>query len=564
MNSLTRNERQNTAKTYRVILSAYEPLTIKEVAEAVSVGNDGEIHSHVDAEYIKRRCHNFITENEDGFLQFAHQSARLFFEKAEIHGDKDFVDVDDFSDTTNHREMAKICLQLMLRPDHRMWSHGQSDSVQRKGEFGLPKTLTKMEEQREYEMFEKWVERQGFSRYAFFYWVRHCRKLGSTSALGQVLSRELTKIIFEPTTAFSWWCRVMLDLVFKWAFRFGIFWDKIRETKNRHEAYLNLWRTGDEVSSCLQTAIRDSKNSSPHPLLAICAWNFAECLDQPQARHFLRVKEWPSIPQSPLHACSHFGSNQTLSRLTQYHPEKVLELIVKKDAKTKRNIPLWFAIIESDVNTTRSLLDFERAQSMHQGCWSSRQLSSLGSLCDMISVLNTADTILMVGILLEFEANQTGAHFPQRHGECWISDLAQQSTSDWPTPLEYAARFADAKVVALLLQAGAKSPTKNSALARALRRRDEQGPNVVDVLLSQDPAVCGTATDEDFVSFLGWSPSKRIAMHILEKRPELARMRTSGGETALMRAQRIPTWIREDPVRVSNRQNSIRLLEETQ
>lgn len=80
MDKIIQNERQNTAKTYRIILSAYEPMTIKDVAEAVSIGKDGNIQGYVEVEYIKRRCHNFIIENEDGFLQFVHQSARLFFE----------------------------------------------------------------------------------------------------------------------------------------------------------------------------------------------------------------------------------------------------------------------------------------------------------------------------------------------------------------------------------------------------------------------------------------------------------------------------------------------------
>ena len=91
------NERTNTRKTYRIILSAFEPLTIAEVAAAVSVKADGAVLPYVTTEYIRRRCHNFVVENDDGFLEFAYESARLFLERIENHGDYKFVDVDDFS-----------------------------------------------------------------------------------------------------------------------------------------------------------------------------------------------------------------------------------------------------------------------------------------------------------------------------------------------------------------------------------------------------------------------------------------------------------------------------------
>jgi Ankyrin repeat len=526
MNTVTQNERENTAKTYRVILSAYEPLTIKEVVQAVSIGRNGEIHNHVNAEYIRSRCHNFIVENEDGFLQFAHQSARLFLEKAENHGDKNFVDVDDFSDTANHREMAKICLQLMLRPDHPMWLIGKLDSVQLKGEFGFLNMLTKIEKPRHRPIFLEWAARRGFSQYAFSYWTDHCRKLGSTLSLGQELSRDLQNGFFAPQMAFSWWFRLVHGLkVGKLAFRLDTI--RTKTAKEIHKAYRSeqLSKIRSEVAHCLPNISSESEYLSPHPLFAVCVWNLAECLDQPQVRDFLRVHKWPTIPQSPLHACCWLGSNQTFSNLIQHYPEKVWELMFK--ASGVGQLPIEAAVLSGEVNMTESLLRFERDRTKHHGYWSSRQLSSLGSLDTMVMSFPDEDTIHMVTLLLKFEADQTGAHFPQRRGECWASELAQRIRRDGRTPLEIAAYYADAKVVSLLLQAGAKPSTRSrvsSPLAEALSRCDEKGPKIVEMLLSKDPAVCDTVTDRELINYLSVTSSLEAASHMLRRRPELARM----------------------------------------
>jgi Ankyrin repeat len=532
MDKAIQNERQNTAKTYRVILSAYEPLTIKQVAEAVSIGNDGEIQQHVNAEYIIRRCHNFIVENEDGFLEFAHQSARLFFEQAENHGDNNFVDVDDFSDTANHRETAKICLQLMLRPDHPMWLIGKLDSVQCSGKIEFPKMLPKIQQQREYAIFREWARRRGFSQYAFFYWADHCRKLGSTNALGQELSRELTSVIFGPKTTFSWWCQLIKSLGnIRWSHSLERFLFIFKKVDNGSR----FWEIQSEVLLCMQHTGLESQNFSPQPLLAVCVWNFAECLNQPQVRDFLRVEQWPCKTFSPLHACCASGSDQAFAKLVQYQPEKVWELMFK--ASDNGLLPIELAVMNLRVNITRSFLRFERDRTKDQGCWSSRQLSSLHCLVGMVGwtaveETTSENTTHMIRMLLKFEADQTGNHFPQREGERWISELVQRPTRDGYTLLELAVRYGDARAVSLLLQAGAK-PSKTSrwtsALAAAFLRVDEQGSKIVELLLSEDPAVLDTITEDEFVSYLARASSLRAAdsilkagSTILKERPELA------------------------------------------
>jgi ankyrin repeat protein len=563
MEKLNQNERQNTAKTYRLVLSAYEPMKIKEVAEAVSIGNDGHVQSHVNVEYIKRRCQNFVVEDADGYLQFAHHSARLFF-KAENQKDKDFVDIDDFSETANHREMAKICLQLMLRPGHPMWLHRQRP---------LPMTLTKLEEQREYDVFKEWVVRPSFSQYAFFYWVHHCQKLGPTLTLGGELSKDLTRFLFDDRTAFSWWCRVMYGLGTTWATKVDKLRDNLREKRNQKDALFYMLKMGSEISTCMKS--NNSAAPDFSPLLAVCTWNFAECLKQPRALHFLKHNEWPSRPQTPLHACCKFSSIQTFSELVKHYPEKVMDLIDQKglpDENIKshpmivrdENIPLHSAVISGNVEMTKRLLAFEQTQSTHQGRWSSRQLSSLGSLSGIILASNPDNALLMLPILFAFEASQTGDHFPPRPPKSWTSTLAQQGDQDWHHPLIHAARYATAPIVSLLLQAGARSPPDEnpSALSKALRRQDKEGPPIVTMLFVQGSAVCGRAANDDWVAFLGREASKREVLRLLSKRPQLARLRSSKGETALVVARRSTIRLGEDDeVHVRTRREVLAMME---
>lgn len=186
-------------------MSAYMLLIINEVAEAVSITDDGWVLSYVDVEYIRRRCQNFVVEKDDGFLEFAHESARLFLEEKEIHGDR-------FSDNANHREMATTCLQLMRRCDHHFWVNNKVDLTQLEQEFQVSINVTRRRKggPSEYAKFVMLLGRRGFASYAIFHWTEHCRKLGSRRTLGPKLSLELTDVLLGPRTLFSAWCRFFL------------------------------------------------------------------------------------------------------------------------------------------------------------------------------------------------------------------------------------------------------------------------------------------------------------------------------------------------------------------
>ena len=576
-----KRERPNTAKTYRIILSAFEPLTIKEVAEAVSVKADGTTLPYIDTDYIRRRCRNFVIENNDGFLEFAHESARLFLENAAV---------DDFSSTASHQEMAKICLQLMGRCDHQLWLNSSIEPAQWKRQI-YPSIYSTKEnvivKGQSVTLLRDILSRRGFAQYVCLYWVQHCRKLSSARpGLGEKLSNELSNVFLEPKTVFSGWCGLFYGLKPKRNLSLSdhqiMLWNvELIDEPGYHPrvAIAGLMELENQVSCCMHTNISGDKSFSPHPLLAVCVWDFLECLNQPQFHDFLRVADWPSTPYSPIQVCSIQGSNRALCKLIQEYPEKVCEFAFKVSVETER-LPIWRAIMHHDVDMTRTLLRLERDHATNRNCWSSVQLSSLDSFGDLIydTLNNCAE---MVRLLLEFEAGQTGAHFPPRQGENWTSELLRRPTSKSclfmqineclvsRLPLQAAAHLGNIEVVSLLLDAGARSSLSQvepSPLSLALERRqwDEQGPGVVDVLLTKDPSVFDTVTDDDIVSYLGVFLSPPAARIILKKRPDFAQMRRSDGKTALMLARTLPRFVLEDESRRMQRQEVIRLLEEAE
>ncbi|KAF7512647.1 hypothetical protein GJ744_000908 [Endocarpon pusillum] len=542
-NNVIQSQRQNTAKTYRLILSAYEPLTLKQVKEAVSIENDGKINHEINEEYIRKRCHNFVTENEDGYLQFAHESARLFLERVENHGDKDFVDVDDFSDTANHREMVEICLKLMMRPNHPMWLPGKLSSIQENGRLGCSSRVIETNYQETRDMLEQCELGKGFSTYALSNLGSHCLKLGSTHSLGPALSRDLSKVIFEPNTAIYWW--------FNFAPRsYGSPrrpLPHVRRMRDRH--FYRYPHLEEEVLACMRN------NRPPDPFLAICIWDLVECVDELRARLFPKTGEWPSALRLPLDVCCLYGSSQTLSKLIELYPGKVDALIMEAHGLLGR-IPIQVAIYHSEVDVTRNLLEFERkrAHTRKEGYWTSKQLLSLRGLSWEITCSGNPKAAMILKMLLEFEADQTGARFPPRSGECWVSELAQYPNSVGVTPLRAAAGGGHPDIVSLLLQAGARL-TKISETARmtvlesALERFDSQGSEVVELLLRKFPDDWNIfARDDFFVSYLGERSTVKMATYILQKRPQLIHTPNSQGEKAIKIASRWRDckWSRND------------------
>lgn len=534
------DERQNTAKTYRIILSAYQPLTIAEVAEAVSIEADGTISSYVNTEYIRIRCHDFVVENEDGFLEFAHESARLFLENTAHHGRNNFADVDDFSDSTNHRQMAKTCVQLMEISDHLLWKRSGIDPTQWSRKFGFKRLNKSLDSGWDLDYycgdptFAEIFKRRGFVQYVCLFWIQHCRDLSSKHILGQELSTALYRVFSKSKTAFFGWCALFSRLSYKICWKFECPWEL-------RWLFFTIFRSFDsylisEANFCIYTTVGEAGSSSPHPLLAVCAWDFDECLDQHSLQDSLREENWSSTPLSPLHVCCAMGSTRVLSRLIEYYPEKVLQLISERSVH-EHKLPIHFAIRKDDVDTVRAILDF----------WQGRAVP------EVVSSLLTSGTI------------QVENSSPRRHEDSQVDAWTHLPFED-ESPLQTAARYASVEVIALLLQAGARSSISSSTsslspIALALERNDEITPDIVEVLLLKDPGVAETFTNDDVLYYLAYFAAVPVARLILRNFPEFARIKTINEETALMLAISGLPYYTEDPKLMAEQEDRVKFLE---
>ena len=121
-------------RAYRIMLCSYEPLSLVEVAEAVSIRSDGTLNPEIfDTERkfwkLKRLCFNFVrfpesTNQAKSYLEFAHDSARLFLLKiGTLDTSKITGEVEFFSEFQNHLEMAKLCISVIKDSNHAIWDN---------------------------------------------------------------------------------------------------------------------------------------------------------------------------------------------------------------------------------------------------------------------------------------------------------------------------------------------------------------------------------------------------------------------------------------------------------
>ncbi|KAF7512891.1 hypothetical protein GJ744_011994 [Endocarpon pusillum] len=147
----------------------------------------------------------------------------------------------------------------------------------------------------------------------------------------------------------------------------------------------------------------------------------------------------------------------------------------------------------------------------------------------------------MLELLLKYEADQTGACYPQKSGHPWVIELAQGTDED--RPLETAVWQSTPEFVRMLLQAGAKltagmsNKVPQPVLEMTFLRNDKHGPEVVKLLLSllpENPADWNKfASNNHFVSYLGAGATVEIATYILKKRPDLLHETDSRGQKAI-------------------------------
>ena len=95
----------------------------------MSIGEDGTIDPAIvdDKGFLnlKSLCYNFLkfpksSKEQDGFIEFVHDSARLFFLTMRLSATV-ASKPEDFSDFANHLKIAKMCLTVIKNSNHPIW-----------------------------------------------------------------------------------------------------------------------------------------------------------------------------------------------------------------------------------------------------------------------------------------------------------------------------------------------------------------------------------------------------------------------------------------------------------
>ncbi|KIX03632.1 uncharacterized protein Z518_07185 [Rhinocladiella mackenziei CBS 650.93] len=152
--------RADATRMFRLMLCSFERLTMSMILEAVRVNkpedidcDSGNINTDVNLNYLRSISYNFVKENSEGYVQFAHMSAVDFLK----HADEPMQTM-TFTDLDCHTTMMYHCLYfLRCLPGCNVRT---PDEVSPK--IGLSRGA----------FFSAF--RSYFLSYAYRYWARHC------------------------------------------------------------------------------------------------------------------------------------------------------------------------------------------------------------------------------------------------------------------------------------------------------------------------------------------------------------------------------------------------------
>jgi hypothetical protein len=281
-NAQNEADRKYMIRAYRIILCSYRPLSLSELAEAVSIRSDSTLDPDIidDDEFLnlKSLCHNFLKfpkspEGEESFVEFVHDSARLFIltmrASANVTGK-----AEDFSDVNNHLEMTKMCLAVMRNSNHAIWRRARphispTDWVQRWERLEQDHDWSKQD----WDLFRKraantlmMCNEDHFAVYICLYWLQHCQELARLQGDTTPLSSDLIQALFQDESAFRGWVFYVIMV------------DPASERSRRRGHLHGLkWR----VESILKL-VKEGRFFQPSPLFVITKWDLFRHLSSSQ------------------------------------------------------------------------------------------------------------------------------------------------------------------------------------------------------------------------------------------------------------------------------------------
>ncbi len=107
------DSRKFASRAFKWMICAMRPLSIKELVEIVSIGDDG-VKDVITVDELLLFCSNFIISDSGGIAQFPHQSVREYLETREID------EVHEYSPEQAHTQIAVTCLAYLSHPQTRI------------------------------------------------------------------------------------------------------------------------------------------------------------------------------------------------------------------------------------------------------------------------------------------------------------------------------------------------------------------------------------------------------------------------------------------------------------
>lgn len=224
--------KQHVKRAFMFVLCSLKPLTVGELAQAVSIDEDGQSLLYVNRDYILAICSNLIIANEQDVVQFA------FLLVSEcLQSSSRFADA--YSISQAHIQAAESCLTYITHYDYDL-------------------------------------DKNSFGRYAICYWPFHCEQV-PVNQRKERLGRLITNLLLNDKVSveFIKWNNA-LSKIYTGVLVGGVYpsFSNIWRAKNSISSPRNpmlaafIWGFSEIISDALEKGLASMEKSSTYCLLS--------------------------------------------------------------------------------------------------------------------------------------------------------------------------------------------------------------------------------------------------------------------------------------------------------
>ena len=225
------NTRSPAVKTLQLLLSAFKPLNMASLVQAVALKFEGDTDKEIDEKFILGICSNFITITKSGTVRLAHRSVKEYLVHShDLYVKREFQSVDEsFAEHSVRAQAAETCITFILSLGEPSWKHVPTDA-----ETPLSSVVTL----------------SGFELYSCLFWPAHCEKVGNSQKTERYESQFTSLFDTGATTACT-------------AFRRWI-----------HLLWVYFRSPEYDSEGRMREQLEDAVSQPPNPFLATCIFGF--------------------------------------------------------------------------------------------------------------------------------------------------------------------------------------------------------------------------------------------------------------------------------------------------